>query len=123
MRATSLIAGPITVKSSRSIAPTLPYSAFAKMEREIDRGEGRACGRARRIERIDVAHRLDRGVERAAASLRPIRLFEREDGEHAVADELEHLAAARAERGGQDLEHVIEQFDDDGTRRRVADRL
>ena len=35
-----------------------------------------------------------------------------------VADELEHLAAARTKRGGQDLEHVIEQFDDDGARRR-----
>ena len=88
------------------------------MEGEIDGRDGRASGGARRIERVDIAHRLDRGVERPATGLRPIRLFEREGGEHAIADELEHLPAAFAERGGQDLEHIVEQFDDDGTRRR-----
>ena len=78
------------------------------MEREIDGGDRDAGRRARRIQHFELLHRLGRGVERAPACLIPIRFFEGEGGEHAVADELEHLPAARAQRRGQNLEDVIE---------------
>src|SRR4029077_2464591 len=68
-----------------------------KMEREIDWSDWPACGDAPCAERFNLVNRLKRGVERAAASFGPIRVFEREDGEHRIADELEHLAAALPE--------------------------
>ena len=92
------------------------------MEGEIDGGDRSAGRRARRVERVDIRHRLDRGVERPTARLRASSLFEGECGEHGVANEFEHLAAARPKGGGQNLEHVVEQVHDDGARRRVADR-
>jgi len=92
------------------------------MEREIDGGDRDAGRRARRIQHFELLHRLGRGVERAPACLIPIRFFEGEGGEHAVANEFEHLAAACAERQSQNLEDVVERVDDDGTRRGVANR-
>ena len=92
------------------------------MQRQIDADGRQPRRRALRIARLQGLHRLDRRVERAVAGFRLIGLLERERREHRVADEFQDLAAARPQRRGQCLEHVIEHFDDGGTGRCVADR-
>jgi hypothetical protein len=52
----------------------------------------------------------------AASSARwdvfPGCVLEGKDREHTVAEEFEHLSAARAQRSGQRLEYLVEQYDD-----------
>src|SRR6516225_8004361 len=67
---------------------------------------------SQRIDLLHCADGLPRGIERFAAggSLRLPQ--QRKNREHAVSHELQDLAAARAKRSGQRLEHFVEQLDD-----------
>ena len=55
-------------------------------------------------------------------ALAPFPSFKREGRKHGVADELEHLAPSFPQRRGQSLEDVIEEVNDNGTGKGVADR-
>src|SRR5271166_5337214 len=92
------------------------------VEREVDGRDRDAGRRAARVQRIERLHRLDCSIERAPAGFRTARVFEGKDGQHPVADEFEHLAAARPERSRETLEDVVEQINDDGAGRGIADR-
>ncbi len=95
---------------------------LADMQSEVDRGNRLAGPSPFPIQPIDRMHRLDRGVERFAAALpRPGRA-DRKGGEHAVAEEFQHLPAATAQRRGQGLEDVVEQCHHGEARRGVGDR-
>ena len=65
-----------------------------------------------RVKSVEPAHRFGGGVERVAAGLVARRSIEREAREHAIAKELQHLTAARTQRGGQRFEHVVEHFNE-----------
>src|SRR6516162_2685061 len=69
---------------------------LAEMECQVDRGSWLARVAPRGVEPVDGTHRLGGGIERPAADLFPSCVLEREDREHAVAKELQHLATARA---------------------------
>ena len=122
IRATSLTAGPITVKSRRSTAPTLPYSTSPTCSAKSTEAVGLPASRRIAAEPVEPGHRLDGGVERPAAGRAALGFLEREAGEHAVAEEFEHLAAACAQRRDQGLEYLVEHFDQDQARHRVGDR-
>jgi hypothetical protein len=68
-----------------------------EMEREVDRGNWLAGLLPRGIEPIETIHRFRRGIESLAAGLIPRRIDEGKGREHAVAEEFQHLAAARAQ--------------------------
>ena len=95
---------------------------LAEMECQIDRGGGLAGFAPRRVQPVDSAHCFGRCVECLMADLVPGRILEWEDRQHAIAEEFEHLTAARAQRGGQRLEDLVEKFDDHFPRGRVGDR-
>jgi hypothetical protein len=49
------------------------------------------------IEPIEASHRFRRGIESLAADFIPRRIHEGKSRQHAVAEEFQHLAAARAQ--------------------------
>src|SRR5215813_1831048 len=71
---------------------------------------------------FDGAHRLCGGIERAATRSVAACVVKRKDREHAVADELEHLPAARSQRCGQRLENLVEQRNNFGAWYAIGDR-
>src|SRR6516165_5604409 len=92
------------------------------MEGQID-SDGRLAGLAPcHIQPVDGVHRFGRCVERLAADLFPGSVVEREDRQHAIAEKLQYLTTARAQRSGQCLEDLVEQFDDYWSRGSVSGR-
>jgi hypothetical protein len=90
------------------------------MQSQIDSG-GRLAGLAScRVQPIDGAHRLGRRVEGLAGNPFPGYVAEREDRQHAIAEKLKYLLAARAYRRGQRLEDLVEQFDNHWSRGDVS---
>jgi hypothetical protein len=97
MRAASLTAGPITVKSSRPSAPTLPYCTVptcSAMSRPSVGCPASALGR----EQLHEVERLARRGQRRAAGLRAPPFAQAEDRQQPVAQELQHLAAVPVHR-------------------------
>ena len=94
---------------------------LAEMKGQVDRGSRFARIAPRSVHPIDCTHRLGRCLERPMADVFPGCVLEGKDREHTVAEEFEHLSAARAQRSGQRLEYLVEQFDDYRARRRVGD--
>jgi len=85
---------------------------LANMQSQVDRG-GRFAGLAPLgVWSVDGVHRLGRCVERLATDLFPGCVVERKDRQHTIAKKLQHLTAARAQRTGQWLDDLVEQFDD-----------
>jgi hypothetical protein len=70
---------------------------LAEMEREVDHRDWFAGLLPRGIEPIETTHRFRRRIEGLAAGLIPRRIHEGKDREHAVAEEFQHLSAARAQ--------------------------
>jgi hypothetical protein len=94
---------------------------LAKMERYVNRGNGLADGAPRVIQRVDCPHRLDRSVESSPTSLVSRCIRKREYRQHPIAYELEHLAAARAQRSRHGFEDLVQHFDDCQTRHGIGD--
>src|SRR5437016_2047226 len=70
---------------------------LAEMEREVDCGHWLAGLAPRGIEPIETIHRFPCRVESLAAGLIPRCIHEGKDREHAVTEEFQHLATARAQ--------------------------
>ncbi len=91
------------------------------MQRKIDGGSRQARRRPRRVHRIQVSRRLDGRVQRPPADLPLIRAGDREDREHGVADEFQHLSAPLTQRRRERLEYVVQQRHHDRARNGIAD--
>ena len=92
------------------------------MQSQIDNGGRLAALATCRVQPVDGAHRLGRRVEGLAGNPFPGYVVEREDRQHAVAEKLQYLPAARAYRRGQRLEDLVEQFDNHWSRGDVSCR-
>ena len=89
------------------------------MKAEIDGCGGQFLGGAPPVERRDTVSRAARGRERGAAGDLAIRAGE--DGERAVADELQHVAALLMDRRDHRFGIIIEEGDDLAGRGDVGD--
>ena len=121
IRTTSLTAGPMTVKSSRSAAPTLPYSTSPTWSAMSTRAKGSPSARRCRFRELDLFQALHRGLEAAIAGDPLLGLLERYGGQHRVADEFKDMAATGPQRGRQHLEDLVQHLDDLRARGHVAD--
>ena len=92
MRLASFTAGPTTVKSRRSAAADIAEEHLADMQPEIHVAWSAGCSAARRSFSAAMLLRAAAAASMAAAQARA-RSSAREDGEHAVADQLQHVAA------------------------------
>ena len=111
MRATSLTADPMTVKSRRS-GTDIAIQHVAQMQRQIHSSNPLPHGVAHSVHLVDRRHRFGRRSERLAADfLRPLAV-EREDCQHANAQELLDQGAARTQGNCQCLKHIVQQLDD-----------
>ena len=120
-RLTRFTAGPIAVKSSRSAAPTLPHRISPRCSATPNDSGGSPCSRRRRIEMRHAGFRGSNRAQRSVAGFARL-LADREDREHAVADEFQHLAAKGVDGAADAVEPAAERGDDGGGRLGLGQR-
>ena len=115
---TRLTAGPMAVKSSRSTAPILPHRISPRCSAAP---EGQRRQPLRLPNRIEMGHAGAGGDDRAQRRLTGLgqRAGDRENRQHGVADELQHLAPEGVHRPGDAIEPGVEG----GNHRRGLGRL
>jgi hypothetical protein len=101
-----LTAGPIAVKSSRSAEPIFPHS----ISPTCSAAEGQRRQPLRLPRRVEMGHAGAGGGDRAQRRLAGLsrRAADREDRQHAVADEFQHLAPKGMHRPGDAVEPGVE---------------
>ena len=121
IRTTSLTAGPITVKSSRSTAPTVAVQHFADVQSDINICKRQVCRFTFQVANFQVGRRLDSSIESLAANSLLVPFIERDRRQHRIADEFEHVTSARPQRRGQYLKSIVQHSDNRRAGRHVAD--
>ena len=120
-RAAWLTAGPITVKSSRALAPMLPNMTSPTCSARPKRTAGSSTVVRMRLSGGDHAEGGHRRLGGACRRRRPLGW--RGDGQHrqhAVAHEFQDLAAGAGDGAAHDAEIVVEQADDRVARQAVG---
>src|SRR5271166_904196 len=78
-------------------SPDVTVEHLSEVEGEINRSNRLAGLAPRVIQLVDGAHRLGSGIERASTDLTARRVLKGKYREHAVAEEFQDLATARAQ--------------------------
>jgi len=102
IRTASLAAALVTVNSNRSGIPILPYVTSPTCK-----PIPKSMSQRRAVQNFDPFRGLPRGVDGGGGSL-AFALFNREDGQHGIADESQHFTAMIADGARHTIEELVQ---------------
>ena len=122
MRLASFTAGPITVKSSRRLEPTLPYITSPRCSATSRSSTGSPAASRRRLIAAFAASALSAAASASAQAASAGRPPQREHRQQAVAQKLQDLAAMPLDRLDDGAEMLVEARDQPLGGRAIGDR-